>query len=307
MINRNQYQKVVPFIVFILALILLFVLVRPVITILLGSVLLAYICYPLYKRIMKKIRYRSLSIVLSIVIVTLIAAIPVIFLTYEVVEQGYIFYDSLSSNIQEGAIFGYGCTSADSKVCAIMNQVEKISSERLATFGVDKQLQKLVPLIEEKITLFILRIPLIVAEILLTLILCFFILHGRQTIITQISDILPMRTQTKNKLINQFKNITHTVIYAQILVAFVQGVVGAIGFYLFGIPFPIILGLVLAFASLLPTIGTALVWGPAAICLIIGGYYTNNPIIMWKGVGLFLYGLCIISTIDNFLLGKLVK
>ncbi len=305
--SHNQYQKVVPFIIFVLALLLLFVLVRPVITMLLGSVLLAYVCHPLYKRIMKRIRYRSLSIVFSILIVVVIAAIPVAFLTYEITQQGYIFYDSISTNIAEGAIFGYGCRSAESKVCSVINQIEQISLERLTAFGFDRQLQKLMPLAEEQITRFILSIPLYLAEIFLSLVLCFFILQSRRNIIVQISDILPMRTTTKNKLIAQFKAITHTIIYAQLFVAIVQGVIATIGFWLFGVPFPIILGLVVAFASLIPTIGTALIWAPISLGLIVTGNLTSDAALAWKGVGLFFYGLVIISTIDNFLLARIVK
>ena len=115
-----------------------------------------------------------------------------------------------------------------------------------------------------------------------------------------------MRPETIKKLITQFGNITYTVIYAQLFVALVQGIVGAIGFYLFGVPFPILLGLLLAFSALIPAIGTAIIWFPSSIFLILSGYFSNNYLILGKGIGLFLYGLFIISTIDNILLAKIV-
>ncbi len=306
MAKQNQYQRIVPFIIFAMALVLLFLLVRPTITILLSSIILAYISFPLYKRIIKKIPNKSISILLSLLIVVIIISIPFIFLAFEISQQGFIFYNSLSSKIAKGALFGYGCNGEDSKVCSILNQAERFSSERLTTFGFDKQLEKFMPILDEKITKFIMSMPLIIAEIFFTLIITFFILMEHKNILKKIVRLLPLRTKTVKRLVKEFGNITYTVVYAQLLVASVQGIVGTIGFYVFGVPFPIILGAVLAFCALIPTIGTALIWVPASLYLILSGYFSNNYWTLGKGLCLFLYGLFIISTIDNILFAKIV-
>lgn len=306
MTKNNHYQKIVPFIIFVLALLLLFKLVQPVITVLLGSILISYLSFPLYKRIFKKIPNKSFSIMLALFIVVIIISIPFAFLAFEITQQGYTFYNSLSSNIAKGAVFGFGCASENSKVCSLLNQFEKFSSERLSAFGFDKKLQALKPIIEEKITDFILAIPLIIAQIFLTLVIAYFILKDWENILKQIVYIIPMRTKTTNRLIKEFGNITHTVIYAQLFVALVQGVIGAIGLYIFGVPFPIILGLMMAFCSLIPTIGTAIIWVPASLFLILSGYFSHDYWVLGKGIGLFLYGLLIVSIIDNILLAKIV-
>jgi predicted PurR-regulated permease PerM len=295
----NQYQKIVPFIIFVLALLLLFMLVRPVITILLGSIILTYISFPVYKRITKKIPNKSVSAILSLLIVVMIILFPFSFLAYGVTKEGYNFYNSLSSNMAKGALFGFGCTSADSRLCLLLNQAEKFSKERLSKFGFDKQLQKLLPVLEEKITQFILSIPIMIAKIFITLVITFYILKDWENILKEIIGIIPMRTKTKNRLIEEFGNITHTVIYAQLFVALVQGIVATVGFYIFGVPFPLLLGLVTAFCALIPAIGTAIIWAPASIFLILSGH-------LGRGIGLLLYSVLIISTIDNILLAKIV-
>jgi len=305
--THNQYQRIVPFIIFILALFLLFQLVKPMINILLGSVLLAYVSFPLYRRLNKKIPNKSISIALSLFIISIIILIPFAFLAFEITQQGYSFYNSLSNNIDKGALFGFSCTSADSKVCAILNQAEKFSLERLSTFGFDKQLQKLLPVIEEKITMFILKIPIIISEIFITLIISFFILKEWKGLLNKAVSLLPMRKKTMTRLVKEFKNITHTVVYAQLFVALVQGVIATIGFWIFGIPFPVFFGVVTAFAALIPAIGTSIIWVPASLYLILLGYFSNNYWVLVSGFGLFLYGLVIISTIDNILLSKIVR
>lgn len=306
MTTNNQYQKIVPFIIFILALFLLYKLVQPVITIILGSILLAYITFPLYKRIAKKIPNKTVSIILSLFIIFIIILIPLSFLVFEITKQGYYFYNSLSNNVAKGKIFGFGCDSAESKICSLLNQAERFSSERLSAFGFDKQVQKLLPIIEEKITGFILYIPIIIAGIFLALFITYFILKDWESILKQIFDLLPMRKKTVKRLTAEFGNITYTVVYAQLFVALVQGIVGTIGFYIFGVPFPIILGVMMAFFALLPTVGTAIIWVPAALFLILSGYLSHNYWTLAKGIGLFVYGILIISTIDNILLAKIV-
>jgi predicted PurR-regulated permease PerM len=77
-----------------------------------------------------------------------------------------------------------------------------------------------------------------------------------------------------------------------VFVALIQGVVGGIGFLIFGLEGYVLWGFVMALLSLFPVIGAFLVWVPASIILLI-----SNKI--WQGIGLFLYGAIIISYIDN--------
>jgi len=232
--------------------------------------------------------------------------IPFSFLAFEVTQQGYTFYNSLSDKIVKGEIFGFGCISADSKVCALLNQAEKFSAEKLSKFGIDKQLQKLPPIIEDKIKQFIFSIPLMIAKIFLAFVLAYYILKDWENLLKQIVYIIPLRTKTTNRLAKEFGSVTYTVVYAQLFVAIIQGAVATIGFYIFGVPFPVILGILTAFCTLIPTAGTAIIWIPASLYLILSGYYSNNSWILYKGIGLLIYSFFIINLIDNLLFAKLV-
>jgi len=303
---QNQYQKIIPFIIFVLALLLLFKILQPVITVILSSILLTYISFPVYRRIRKKIPYKSVSIILSLLIVVIIILLPFSFLAVGIGQQGYYFYNSLSNTVAKGALLGFACNSEESKVCLLLNQAEKFSIEQLSKLGIDQQLQIYLSILEKKIKNLILSIPFIIAQIFLILVITFFILKDYNNILKKISDILPIRSKTKKRLIKEFGDIAHTVIYAQLFVALVQGVVGALGFYIFGVPFPILLGVLIAFFALIPFIGTAFIWVPASLYLILSGYFSQDYLVLSKGIGLFLYGIFIIVTIDNILLAKIV-
>ena len=302
----HQYKRVVPFILFALALVLLFLLVRTMIVILLSSVLLAYIAFPIYSRIQKNKLNKSFSIILALIVIVFLVLLPLFFLLSQITQQGYYFYNSFSDNLAKGAVFGFRCESAESKICYFFNQLEKFSLDRFSALDFHKHLQDFLPIWNQKITNFILSIPLIVAQFFLTLVITYFILKEWKKILKTITDLLPMRKKTIKKLISEFEKITHTVIYAQLFVAFVQGIVGAIGFYLLGVPFPIFFGIAMAFFALIPVVGTAIVWVPASLFLILNGYASYDYWILSKGIVLLLYGLFIISTIDNLLLATIV-
>jgi predicted PurR-regulated permease PerM len=94
--------------------------------------------------------------------------------------------------------------------------------------------------------------------------------------------------------------------YGSILIAVIQGALGALGFWIFGIESFFIWGMVMAIFALVPFVGTAIIWIPAALYLIAKGTTSGNMTLVWHGVGLLLYGVFIISSADNLLKPKLI-
>ena len=84
-----------------------------------------------------------------------------------------------------------------------------------------------------------------------------------------------------------------------ILIAIIQGAVGALGLWLFRAPSPVILGIVMVILIILPVVGAVLIWLPIAIIKILQGD-------MFNGIGLLLFGILILSTIDNFIRPKII-
>jgi predicted PurR-regulated permease PerM len=94
--------------------------------------------------------------------------------------------------------------------------------------------------------------------------------------------------------------------YGNITIAIMQGILGAIGFMIFGVPSPILWGFVMVLFALIPYFGTAVVWLPAALNLIFSGYLQNNSSLTTRGIFLIVYGVLVISSIDNILKPKLI-
>lgn len=304
---NNQYEKIIPFVIFLLALFLFFKIIEPMITIFLGGILITYMFYPLYKIIKKRISNQPISIILTMLVIVIILLLPFSYIVFEVTQQGFEFYNSLSSNIAKGALFGLGCTSADSKICFIINNIEKFSAQSLSTMGFDKHLQKLLQYLEDILTNYFIKVPLAILNGGFILFISYFLFKDGEKMTQKIIDWLPIRKKTIEKLMDQFEKVTYAVVFGSLFVALAQGVAAVIGFYVFGVPLPIFWGVLTAFFALIPPVGTAIIWVPTSLYMVLTGYFTNDYITLSKGIGLFIYGVLILSTIDNILRIKMIQ
>ena len=128
--------------------------------------------------------------------------------------------------------------------------------------------------------------------------LFYFLIDGERAI-RFLMRISPLRDEHERILIHDFVSMSRATIKGTIIIAFIQGVLGSIAFAIAGIASPTIWGLAMAFFSLIPFLGSGIVWLPAAIIMLV----TGN---IWQGAFLLIFGFGIVSSIDNFLRPRFV-
>jgi predicted PurR-regulated permease PerM len=126
----------------------------------------------------------------------------------------------------------------------------------------------------------------------------FFLIDGRRYL-DAILRYLPLRESEQNQMLNRFVSVARATLKGTLLIAMVQGTLGGLIFAILGISGAVLWGLLMIVLSLLPVIGGALVWVPAAIVLAIQGSWIK---------ALILTGFCsiVIGSIDNVLRPRLV-
>jgi predicted PurR-regulated permease PerM len=124
--------------------------------------------------------------------------------------------------------------------------------------------------------------------------LTFFLLRDGQRYGGLIRDAMPLRPHLRDRLVNNFVIVVRATMKGTVVVAVAQGLVGGIIFSLLGIQGSLLWGVMMGFFSLLPAVGTGLVWVPMATYLIATGQ-------VWQGAVLAFCGLFIIGMIDNIL------
>ncbi|MDF2446039.1 MAG: family transporter [Moraxellaceae bacterium] len=128
----------------------------------------------------------------------------------------------------------------------------------------------------------------------LMLYLLFFLLRDGVALTARIRQALPLSMAHKQRLLTKFTTVIRATIKGNFVVAAVQGTLGGVIFALLGIEGAVLWGAVMAFLSLLPAFGAALVWAPVALYFLFSGE-------LWRGVVLIVFGMGVIGLIDNLL------
>jgi predicted PurR-regulated permease PerM len=114
-----------------------------------------------------------------------------------------------------------------------------------------------------------------------------------------IGSIFPLSKSHETKFVDELESAISGVVKGQFVVALSQGVIGTIGYLIFGIPQPFLWGAFTVIAALVPTFGTSLALIPAILYLILTGH-------TGMGVGLAIWGAFAVGMIDNFLGPKFI-
>jgi len=129
-------------------------------------------------------------------------------------------------------------------------------------------------------------------DLLLFLMMLFFLLKDGGRLRSELKHISPLSEMQEEQLFDHLGRTIKGVLQAMALVPLAQGVLGALGFWIFGVPSALLWGVMVVLAALVPILGSPLAWVPACVYLFVTGA-------TWQGVGMLLYGIFVISTIDN--------
>lgn len=111
----------------------------------------------------------------------------------------------------------------------------------------------------------------VVTQFGLTMFLLFFFLRDGREMLERAIHLVPLSTERKDELSTSLGGVTRGVVVGTLVTAVVQGTLIGIGFAIAGLPSPLVFGAIGAVASLVPVVGTALVWVPAALSLLALG------------------------------------
>jgi len=238
-------------------------------TILLGSAFLAYLFYPVYKRLNDKIKSDILSASIVIIIVLILSFVPLFFLIHALVKDVSFIYDLiLNLNISSSALQNIIINSMDYAKESLLNFLVLIPSKIIGLF-------------------------------VLLFGLYYFLIDGEK-IVEKIKDFLPLNKKRKEIIINEFKDVSYAVIYGLVLTAILEGIAAVIGFYIFHVNSPVFWGLLIFISGIIPFFGSSMVWVPIGLWKILNFEY-------FDGIGILIYGLIIISGIEVVLKQRIIS
>lgn len=133
----------------------------------------------------------------------------------------------------------------------------------------------------------------IVVSFFLMIFILFYLLKEGADVMNYLLDLSPLKPEHEDMLIKRVKNVTRSAVVGTFLTAVAQGILGMIAFAVVGIPW-FFYGVLMGFASLIPVVGTALIWVPCVLYLLIVGH-------VGMGIGLLIWCVVVVVNADNFL------
>ena len=137
-------------------------------------------------------------------------------------------------------------------------------------------------------------VKLIIGLIVMTVSLFYFLADGRR-MLEAVTRLIPLDVRYQWQLLQEFEEVSRAVVTSTLLAAIVQAILAGFGFYVAGLGNVFLLTLLTFFGALVPFVGAAAVWGSASLYLL---FFVKNT---WAAMGLGVWGLCVVSTVDNII------
>jgi predicted PurR-regulated permease PerM len=147
------------------------------------------------------------------------------------------------------------------------------------------------------IAAFSVRIPnvlSVIVDFIFMIFTTFFLLKDGPGFLSKAKEYMPFSGPQKERLAAQIRDMIVSTVYGGVLIAVIQGMLGGIAYYFLGIGSPVMWGVAMSVMSFVPLLGTFVIWGPTSFYFMIEGELA-------KGIGLFLFGIFVISMVDNML------
>jgi predicted PurR-regulated permease PerM len=139
----------------------------------------------------------------------------------------------------------------------------------------------------------------LVVNLFIVLYLLFFFVRDGEMLVQRIRAALPLHSRQQRELFTIFTTVIRATVKGNVVLAIMQGALGGLAFWFLSVHAAVLWGVVMAFLSLLPAVGSALVWLPVAIYFLATGA-------TWQGIALIAFGVLVIGTVDNLLRPLLV-
>lgn len=244
---------------------------------------------------------RALASFLTCLLLALMILLPLFTLVSIIANQALEFSAWVSKGLESGVLWQY----LASKVAAVKELLRRLN---LPLPPEQLKLEEVVKTVLTSASVFIYTnaVSLLkgftgfLVDLVLILFVTFFLFLQGDDFIEEIKKLSPLDPRHNEEILAEMEATIKATLWSTVVVAFIQGALGGLGFYVAGVPQAAFWGTVMIPASVIPVVGAALIWVPAVAYLIFQGAWT-------AAAGLALYFILFVGSIDNLLKPWLMK
>ncbi len=265
--------------------VLMFFLFLPFLNVVALAVILAIVLNPIYKYLLSRFKgkrgWTALVVVLLFIILILI---PTILLSLKLMSEAGDLYKKLTDTGEVGYL--------ETLTQALEAPIQRFSPG--FTIDTAEYIRSGSDFILSHITRILSSVFNILTGIVFIFFSLFFFLKDGSMFKKILIDLSPLKDSYDEHIFIKMKQAVLATVKGVLFIALIQGLLAGLGMKIFGVSNPTLWGSVAAIASLVPAIGTALVFIPVIIFTYISGHHT-------AAIGLFVWWALLVSTVDNFL------
>jgi len=283
--------------IFLFLIYLFFRILEPFVLSLFWASILALILYPIHERLTRLLKNRpGISSFIMTMLSTFLIIIPLVVVVATLAVEMFDIYGGLRDKLELAQLRSFVERLKGFIPVTLLAELEKrfdigdIRLEQVVLRGIGTVSKYLFDQVQEAAKNLT---SLIISFFIMILALFFFFRDGR-ALYQEIKYLIPMTDDQKNSIFSRFYNILNAVVLGVLATAAVQGLITGLLFWILGISFAVLGGVLTFLFSLLPIGGSVFVWLPVGIYLLITGEIA-------RGVVLLVVGGVIVSSVDNFL------
>ena len=282
---EEVYKKYGPLAIVLTILYFSLIIIKPFIYHIILAMVVAYIFYPINKFIFEKSGKKNFTAIFMTLTVIILVVLPFFFILNSLIKQIPVAYSHLGDALSNSRIW-----------------TEYINL-RLIDYGVEIDLSQII----QNISAYFLNIakgiitslPSKVLSLVMFLIFLFFSFRDGKNMLEKLKIYLPFSKTKTHIIFLEAKKMLDALVYGQIITAFIQSILAMLIYTIIGVKAPIFWGILTLMFAMIPMIGPAIVYTPLSIGIFAAGYFASDTIGMIKGVILLVFGVAIISTVDN--------
>lgn len=250
--DRIKYRKYIAIGVVVLLFILSYQIIKPYIVVIVSSFVLAFLCKPVFDFLSKKLN-KKLSAIICLILISLIFLAPLAFIVPHLSAQA-------SSLVKNSDVVGF---VSKIKNISFLNNIDIDWSSIINRVGM---------FLFSIIGTFVTQIPSIILSVIILVISFFYILVEWEYVQKQVIKFIPF--QNKEKIISELSSATKGIVFGSFLIAIIEFIISAVGLYIAGIKYYLLLSFVIAILAFIPGIGPAFVNVPILIySALYGNWY----------------------------------
>jgi predicted PurR-regulated permease PerM len=290
LISAQHFETLLVLLILLIGLYLCYRMTQPFISILTGALTLAVLFSPFQHWLKRKLVNTNVATFVCLSVIAILVVIPILFILQQFIMQLFnsavLLEKALNNGVWKSQL------NAHPNIAYYYHQIEpyidipnlvQSSNAWLISVSAD----------------FVRDSTVNVISISLIFYLLYFMLRDSATMQHTIVGLSPLSKPEMYRLFQYIGTTIRTVVFGILTIALIQGALGGLMFWWLGLPAPLVWAVVMGLLSLIPILGTFIVWIPASIYLMLSGEWQ-------KAITLIIWGMFVIGTIDNLLRPYLV-